>query len=103
MSPTFIELGYMGTNIFNCMLLPSFNLAVAAEWQRAAKNVCGIEMELAGVYHAVHDSESDPRLISIRGLSDIVGYRRDEGWTEFACHSSASFAAALIMSGICTN
>jgi len=74
---------------------------LAKQWQDTAKNVCAIEMELAGVFEAVHDSGLNQKLVSIRGLSDIVGYKRKEEWTEYACHTSASFVTALILSGIC--
>lgn len=71
---------------------------LAQQWKETAKNVCAIEMELAGVYEAVHDSSVKPKLMSVRAISDIVGYKRSPEWTEYACQSSASFAAALVVS-----
>lgn len=35
-------------------------------------------------------------MLSIRGLSDIVGLRRHDSWTKYACSSAAAFAAAYL-------
>ena len=73
---------------------------LAEHWNRAARSAASVEMELAGVYEAVHEHQSDCRLVGIRGISDIVGYERDAAWTPYACRTAASFAHALIASGI---
>ena len=35
-------------------------------------------------------------MLCVRGVSDIVGFKRSEGWTEFACRSAASFVHAVV-------
>jgi len=40
------------------------------------------------------------RVLAIRGVSDIIGYKRAAEWTDFACRSAAAFADALIPSGL---
>src|SRR5262249_29370227 len=37
--------------------------------------------------------------MSIRGISDVVGFRRDERWTRYACDAAAAFALAFVRSG----
>jgi nucleoside phosphorylase len=74
------------------------NADLAEQWQKLARHTEGVEMELAGVYTAVHYA-GDQRIVAIRGLSDIVGFKRSGEWTGFACHSAAAFAMALIKSG----
>ena len=73
---------------------------LAKHWRGAARSAATVEMELIGAYEAVHDSGGNCRLVSIRGVSDVVGYKRQPGWTGYACHSAASFADALLRSGI---
>lgn len=65
-------------------------------WRKAARHICAIEMELAGVYRAARRREREYPILAIRGISDIVGFKRHQDWTEYACHSAASFAHALI-------
>jgi nucleoside phosphorylase len=48
-------------------------------------------MESAGVYRAAHHLP----ILAIRGISDIVGLRRDEAWTKYACETAAAFALSL--------
>ena len=68
----------------------------AQEWLKAARAISHIDMELGGVMRAAEDRP----VLSVRGLSDIVGYRRSSAWTGFACQSAAAFAHALIRSGL---
>ncbi len=68
-------------------------------WLKIARQVLAVEMELAGVYTAVRRPEGEIPMIAIRGISDIVGFKRQPEWTEYACESAASFAYALISSG----
>ncbi len=51
-------------------------------------------MELAGVYQAAWSSQKP--VLAIRGISDIVGFKRSLEWTSYACHAAASFTAALL-------
>ena len=71
----------------------------AAQWLESSRKVQAIEMEAAGVFEAANTVDAIYPVLVVRGLSDIVGYRRDPGWTDYACHSAASFAIALIRSG----
>ncbi len=74
---------------------------LARQWQQSARHTAAVEMELGGVYLAArHGGQRDYRILAIRGLSDIVGFKRSGAWTAYACHSAAAFAHALIMSGI---
>lgn len=71
---------------------PEFILALLA----GARSIAAVEMETGGVRRAARRKDRDYPVITIRGISDIVGLRRDPAWTTFACHSAASFAYALI-------
>lgn len=62
-------------------------------WVQTARHMLAVEMESGGVYRAARDRCS---MLSIRGISDIVGLKRDEGWTKFACASGAAFARAYL-------
>jgi nucleoside phosphorylase len=68
-------------------------------WLQDARSLRAVEMELAGVYQAARRVERQYPVLAIRGISDIVGFKRDPGWTTYACHSAASFAYALVRSG----
>ena len=70
-----------------------------SKWLESARAIGAIEMELAGVYRAAQRIEKQYPILAIRGISDVVGFKRDDAWTRFACHSAASFAYALIRSG----
>jgi formylglycine-generating enzyme required for sulfatase activity/nucleoside phosphorylase len=64
-------------------------------WLKIARQVIAIEMESAGVHRAAHDRQVP--FLSIRGLSDVVGLKRDHAWTEYACHSAAAFMRAFLL------
>lgn len=66
------------------------------QWQESARQLTHIEMEAGGAYRAAHDA--DCPLLCVRGISDIVGFKRDPVWTAYACHSAASFTMALLRS-----
>jgi nucleoside phosphorylase len=68
------------------------------QWRQAARALAAVEMELAGVYIAAR-GDSEVPILAVRGISDIVGFKRGEEWTKFACHSAAAFAFALVKSG----
>ena len=61
--------------------------------QRAARKFLAVEMEAAGVYRAARDRVT---AISIRGISDIVGFKRDEDMTKYACRTAAAFCLAFL-------
>jgi nucleoside phosphorylase len=62
-------------------------------WLTTARNLLAIEMESGGVYRAMR--ERCP-MLPIRGISDIVGVRRSDAWTKFACASAAAFSRAFL-------
>jgi nucleoside phosphorylase/predicted Zn-dependent protease len=74
---------------------------LAEQWRVSARHAAAVEMELGGVYLAArYGGGTDTRVLAIRGISDIVGYKRSPSWTEFACHSAAALAEALITGGL---
>ncbi|MBZ5531326.1 MAG: hypothetical protein LAO20_07840 [Acidobacteriia bacterium] len=76
------------------------NADLARQWRVAARHAVGVEMELGGVYLAArYGGDGSTRVLAIRGVSDIVGYKRAPEWTEFACRSAAAFTYGLITSG----
>lgn len=75
--------------------------SLASQWRQHARQAAAVEMELGGVCRAArYGNDGSTRVLAVRGLSDIVGYRRSSGWTQYACHSAAAFAAALATSGL---
>jgi hypothetical protein len=72
-------------------------------WLTDARAAAAVEMELAGVYSAARKPRKEYPILAIRGISDVVGFRRDEKWTAYACHTAASFAHALLRSGATDN
>jgi nucleoside phosphorylase len=60
-----------------------------------------VEMEVAGVYRASRKAKGKDYLITtIRGISDVIGFKRDHEWTRYACHSAAAFTYAFVKSGL---
>lgn len=77
------------------------NDSVAAQWKKLSKHTIAVEMEMAGAFKAVHSvGNNAPRLLGVRGVSDVVGVVRDEAWTRYACDVAASMAVYLIKSGL---
>ncbi|HEX2686329.1 MAG TPA: hypothetical protein VHN14_06915 [Kofleriaceae bacterium] len=62
-------------------------------WLTTVRNLIAVEMESSGVYRAVR--ERCP-MLAIRGISDIVGLKRADAWTKYACASAAAFARAFL-------
>jgi nucleoside phosphorylase len=62
-------------------------------WITTARDLLAVEMESGGVYRAARDRCP---MLPIRGISDIVGLKRAESWTKFACASAAAFARAFL-------
>jgi nucleoside phosphorylase len=62
-------------------------------WIKSARGILAIEMESAGVHRATRDKTP---MVSIRGLSDIVGLKRLDAWTRYACASAAAFTRAYL-------
>lgn len=71
---------------------------VLESWMQNARDIRMVEMESAGVFWAARSSNC--RVLAIRGLSDIVGFKRGSEWTDYACQTAASFTRALVGTGI---
>jgi nucleoside phosphorylase len=71
-----------------------------ALWLDKSREVKAVDMEIAGAYEAARSVRGDIPVIVIRGLSDIVGFKRDERWTEYGCRAAAAFCNALLRSGV---
>lgn len=67
-------------------------------WRKVLKAVAAVEMESTGVY--VPCQRNNVPVFAIRGISDIVGWKRDEAWTIYACHTAAAFTRMLIEAGL---
>lgn len=64
-------------------------------WLWMQRKVAAVEMESAGAYRAAH-GKGVP-FLAIRGLSDVVGFKRNPDWTLYACEVAASFTRALLL------
>jgi len=62
-------------------------------WITTARAIQAVEMESAGVHRATRDRTP---MLSIRALSDIVGFKRHDAWTKYACAAAAAFAVAYL-------
>lgn len=92
-------------DFFSAVIIASNTLVkdttLASQWQQNARHASAVEMELGGVCRAArYGADGNTRVLAIRGLSDIVGYKRSHEWTEYACKSASAFAEALIKSGL---
>lgn len=66
------------------------------DWLESARDLKAVEMELPGVFEAARRIEGDIPVLAVRGISDVVGFKRDPAWTAFACKTAASLARALL-------
>lgn len=73
---------------------------LVSQWKSAARSITHVEMELGGVYRAAWKPTRSVPVLSVRGISDIVGFRRDAKWTNYACATAAAFASALVTSDL---
>jgi nucleoside phosphorylase len=62
-------------------------------WITTARDILAVEMESGGVYRAAR--ERCP-MLAIRGISDIIGLKRADTWTKYACASAAAFTRAFL-------
>jgi hypothetical protein len=53
-------------------------------------------MELEGMYAAARTRRRIYPILVSKGISDIVGFDRDDAWTKYACETAASGALALL-------
>ena len=63
------------------------------------RGLVAIEMETGGVRRAARRKGRNLPVMTIRGVSDVIGLKRESDWTTYACNSAASFTYALIRSG----
>jgi nucleoside phosphorylase len=70
--------------------------ALLLQWLPTARRIRAVEMELAGAYRAARKRFKTYPVLSIRGISDIVGLARDEDWTKYACETAAAFTRAML-------
>lgn len=68
------------------------------KWRKVLKAVAAVEMESAGAY--VPCQRNNVPFMAIRGISDIVGWKRDEAWTLYACHTAAAYTRMLVGAGV---
>ena len=66
---------------------------------KSSRSLAGFEMEAGGVLMAARRAEREYPVLVIRGISDVVGYKRSPLWTAFACKSAAAFTHALLKTG----
>lgn len=64
-------------------------------WQKVARQAVAVEMESAGIYKATH--ERSVPFLAIRGISDVVGFKRHPDWTAYACETAAAFTRAFLL------
>jgi nucleoside phosphorylase len=64
------------------------------------RKLAAIEMELGGVLAAARQSNREYPVLCVRGISDIVGLKRDPQWTAYACETAAACCLGLIRSGL---
>jgi nucleoside phosphorylase len=67
------------------------------KWLHMARDLKACDMEITGVFEAAGSVKGKIPIVVVRALSDIVGFKRDELWTEYACHSAASFCKAMLI------
>jgi len=63
-------------------------------WITTNRAILAVEMESAGVHRATRDNTP---MLAIRSLSDIVGLKRQDAWTKYACRAAAAFARAYLI------
>lgn len=70
--------------------------ALVDRWRAVSRELKAVEMEAAGVFKAAKTLQKTYPVLAIRGISDVVGFRRDERWTRYACESAAALTTALL-------
>lgn len=69
------------------------DVSVIIPWLETTRHLLAVEMESGGVYRAGRDRAA---VLAIRGISDIVGLKRDSRWTKYACAVAAAFTRAFL-------
>jgi hypothetical protein len=70
--------------------------ALWRQWQSHARQIEAVEMELEGMYTAARTRDRTYPILVSKAISDIVGFRRGDDWTKYACETAASGALALL-------
>jgi nucleoside phosphorylase len=73
---------------------------IPTKWLEAARSILAIEMESAGALQAAQQMDKQYPVMAIRGISDIIGLKRDERWTPYACQTAGAFTCAFIKADI---
>jgi nucleoside phosphorylase len=69
---------------------------IFARWQKASRDIMAVDMEIVGVFEACRRAEKLVPTLVIRGISDVIGFSRDDNWTEYACETAAAFTKSLL-------
>lgn len=70
------------------------DLRLLDDMRHGARQILAVDMESAGAFAAARAAGA--AILAVRGISDVVGFRRDEAWTRYACNSAAAFTCALL-------
>lgn len=71
----------------------------ASELKRFHSKLLAIEMESFGVATAAAHSESRPRFIAVRGISDYADDKKNDDFQEYAADNAAAYTIGLLQSG----
>lgn len=69
------------------------------QWSGHMRAALAIEMESAGAYNAARTRAKTYAMLPIRGISDIVGLKKREGWVLRACENAARCAFEFVRNG----
>jgi nucleoside phosphorylase len=70
---------------------------VVKTWEMTARDIASIEMEFGGVYAAANTIHKVYDTMTIRGISDIIGLKRDPEWTAYACKTAAAMTISVLL------
>lgn len=73
---------------------------IPTTWLKDARSILAVEMESAGALEAAQQIGKQYPVMAIRGISDIIGLKRDGRWTSYACQTAGAFTYAFIKAGI---
>lgn len=66
-------------------------------WQHAARHITHVEMELGGaIVFASRAGDAGIPLLSVRGISDVIGFKRSDEWLAYACESAGSLLHSML-------
>src|SRR5262249_20088989 len=69
-------------------------------WLQNERSILAVELETAGMYQAIQGIEQQYPIMTIRGISEIIGLEREYQWRKYACQTAAAFAHAFVTAGI---